>query len=189
MAARSGIDRLTPELRARLHALLEDPAVTQRQVVEAVNEAAGAPVVSKSSVGRYALQMKRFAERNRQARELAAAYLERAGADGQQKMSEVLIHQLRALTFDLMLRLQDLQEGMGDAPEAEVIGQIADLVMRAGRTIRDTEAATDRSTERRRRLRQETAKEAAAAAGQEAKRQGLSPEMIETIRQRILGVA
>lgn len=185
MAARSSIDRLTPELRARLHALLDDPAVTQQQVAAAVNEAAGATVVSKSAVNRYAVQMKRFAERNRQARELAAAYLERAGADGQQKMSEVLIHQLRALTFDLMLRLQDLQEGLGDAPEAEVIGKIADLVMRAGRTIRDTEAATDRSTERRRRLLQE----AAAQAGSAAQEAGISQSTVDTIRERILGLA
>lgn len=189
MAARSSIDRLTPELRARLHALLDDPAVTQQQVAAAVNEAAGATVVSKSAVNRYAVQMKRFAERNRQAREMAVAYLERAGATGQQEMSEIMIQQLQQLSYDLMLRLQELQEGLGEAPEVEVIGKITDLVMRAGRTIRDTEAATDRSAERRRRLRRETAAEAAEAAGQEAKRQGLSQETIDTIRQRILGVA
>lgn len=187
--ARSSIERLSPELRRRLHALLDDPAVTQEQVAAAVNEAAGETVVSKSAVNRYAVQMKRFAEHNRQAREMAVAYLQHVGPAGQQEMSEVLIQQLRTLTWDLLMRFRALQEGMGEAPEAEVIDQITDLVARVGRTIRDTEAAADRSAERRRRLRQETAKQAAAAAGQEAKRQGLSQATIDTIRQRILGVA
>lgn len=69
MGQKSSIDRLPPELREKLIELLQNPAVTQKEVVELINGEAGETVVSKSSVNRYKLRMDKFAAKNRQARD------------------------------------------------------------------------------------------------------------------------
>lgn len=48
MGQKSSIDRLPPELRLKLIEMLQDPAVTQVQVVEAINLEAGETVISKA---------------------------------------------------------------------------------------------------------------------------------------------
>ena len=75
MPTRSAIERLPDELRKRLIELLQNPAVTQQAVADIINAEAGGSVVSRSSVNRYAIKMERFADKNRQARQVAEAYL------------------------------------------------------------------------------------------------------------------
>jgi hypothetical protein len=70
---KSSIDKLPKNLREKLLEMLADPACTQAWIVEAINDEAGEAVLSKSGVNRYALRMKKFAEKNRQAREVAVA--------------------------------------------------------------------------------------------------------------------
>ena len=132
--AKSSIDRLSAELKAKLHELLSRPNVTQQEVTEALNEAAGAPVVSKSAVNRYAVRMRKWADRNRQTREVVQAWLEQAGPDAQNQIGEVLIHQLRDVALDVMLTLQDLNP---DSPEA--IEKITKLISQLSRAVRDLE--------------------------------------------------
>lgn len=187
MPRQSTIDLLTPELRARLQALLATPGVTQQQIADTINQEAGGVVVSKSAVNRYHVAMRKFATKNRQAREVVEAYLAHAGAEGQQQLSEVLVHQLRTITFDLMIEIQEVQESEPDDPER--IHRIAELLGRVARSVRETEQAADRSAERRRRLRQEVAEAAAAEASAAAQEAGLSAGTVAAIRERILGVA
>lgn len=179
----STIDLLSPELRTRLQELLATPGVTQQQVAATINAEAGGTVVSKSAVNRYHVAMKRFAAKNRQAREVAQAYLAHCGPEGQQQLSEVLVHLLRTITFDLMMEMQEIQNQDLDDPER--IQRIAELLSRLSRSVRETEQAADRSTERRRRLLQE----AAAQAGSAAQEAGISQSTVDTIRERILGLA
>lgn len=187
MPRASRIDLLAPDLRERLQTLLATPGITHQQVADAINEQAGQVVVSKSGVNRYAVGMRRFAERNRQARELVTAYLAHVGPEGQEEMSQVMVHQLRTIIYDLMLEIQTLQEGEAEDPER--IRRIAELVSRVSRSLRETEAAADRSAERRRQVRAEVAAAAAAEATAAAKEAGLSRETVDAIKERILGVA
>lgn len=184
----STIDLLAPALRSRLQELLAMPGVTQQQIADTINQEAGDVVVSKSAVNRYHVAMRKFATKNRQAREVVAAYLAHAGAEGQQQLSEVLVHQLRAVTFDLMIEIQEAQEA-AEADDPERIQRIADLLSRVSRSVRETEQAADRSAERRRRLRQEVAEAAAQEASAAAQEAGLSQSTVAAIRERILGVA
>ena len=57
MGQKSSIDKLAPELRSKLIELLQNPSVTQKEIVELINAEAGKNVVSKSSVNRYKLRM------------------------------------------------------------------------------------------------------------------------------------
>ena len=186
-SSRSSIDLLDPALRNRLQQLLATPGVTQQQVADAINAEAGDRVVSKSAVNRYAVGMKRFAAKNRQARELAEAYLAHCGPEGQQKLSEVLVHQLRTITFDLMIEVQELQES--DLHDPERIQKIAELISRVSRSVKETEMAADRSAERRRKIAAEVAEAAAAEAASAVQEAGLSDDTVAAIRERILGVA
>ena len=77
MGQKSAVDKLPEPLRKRLIELLNRPDVTQLEIVDAINAEAGEPLISKSSLNRYAQRMKKFAEKNRQAREVAEAYLEK----------------------------------------------------------------------------------------------------------------
>ena len=179
----SSIDALSPELRGRLIELLGTPGVTQEQIAQELRDAGAS--VSKSSVNRYKKRMDRFAERNRQAREVVSAYLAHSGAEGQQDLSESILHQLRTIAFDFLLRLQDVDtEEEGIDPE-----QFGKLLSQASRSARDIEMAADRSMERRRKLREEAIKEAAEAAVKAGKREGLSQDTVSAIREQVLGVA
>ena len=188
----STVDLLSPELRTRFYELLKDPNVTQQQVADEINAALGERRLSKSAVNRRAVSMRRFAERNAQARELAREYLNVVGQEGQQEFSEVIVHQLRDVIYDLMLEIQELQQSPpAEDPDAhaERVTKIAELITRASRSVRETETAADRSAERRRKLREEVAAAAAEAATTEARAAGISDDTVAAIKRRILGVA
>ena len=95
MGQKSAVDKLPEPLRKRLIELLNRPDVTQLEIVDAINEEAGEPLISKSSLNRYAQRMKKFAEKNRQAREVAEAYLEKYGSDTRNKLGKVVNEQRR----------------------------------------------------------------------------------------------
>ena len=183
MGVRSSVERLADDDRARLHKMLRDPDVTQRDIAEALG-------LSKSAVNRHAVRMKRFAERNRQARELVKEYLACVGAEGQQEFSEVIVHQLRDVIYDLMLEIQTLQETPAEDDDGHVerVSKIAELITRASRSVRETETAADRSAERRRRLRAEAIQDAAKETREAARDAGLSDDIVDQLMTRVLGV-
>ena len=181
MGRASSIDRLSPELRERLNALLARPDVTQQEITEEINAAGGR--VSKSAVNRYAVRMKRFGEKARQIKEATAAYIELAG--DQKEVSETIIHQLRVGLYDLTAALES-----GDAEDAkpEEIANRVDALTRAARGMRDLETAAKSIDERRRRLKAElaaAADEVEAALGP----RGTAEDVVARLRERIVGVA
>ena len=189
MSRPSSIDRLSPELRAQLNELLARPDVTQQEITDLLNaEGAG---VSKSAVNRYAVRMRKWADRNRQTRQIVESYLAQCGQEGQENLSEVLVQQLRDLAHGLLVRMQDMHDDSEEVEEedrSERAAEIGKLLSQAARSVRDIEMAADRSTERRRKLRAEVAKEAADAAGAAATNAGVSPETIAVIQRDVLGV-
>ena len=191
MARASSIDLLAPELRQRLHELLDQPGVTQQQIADALNAEAGETVTSKSAVNRYAVRMRKFAEANREAQQAVKAYLAHCGAEGQQEMSEVLVHQLRLIAFDAVALMRNLHQAESDdaSDQADTAERMGRLLAQAARSLRDIEMAADRSIERRRKLKAEIAEEAAEAGAAEARAAGISDATIDAIRKRILGVA
>lgn len=182
---KSSIDLLSQELRDRLNALLARPEVTQQEITDAINAAAGETVVSKSAVNRYAVKMKRFGERARQIKEATAAYMEMAGS-GHADVSETIIHQLRIALYDLASAMDSSSDEDEDGPKE--IAQRIQAVTQASRGMRDLESAAKAIDERRRRLKAELA--AAAENIQETARSaGLSDETAKAIGEQVLGVS
>ena len=180
------IARLGADLRRRLQELLQDPDTTQAQVAEMISAESGEQI-SISSINRYAIQMREVADRNRQAREVAEMYLAQVGQTGQDTLGEVILHQVRSMAFDLLLRMRDL--GRMDPSDPEVAPKCATLIGQLSRAANDMERAASTSEARRRRIREEALADAAAEAAAAVQGAGLSDQTVDMIRERILGVA
>jgi hypothetical protein len=180
---KSAVDMLPEELRTRLIRLLQDPAVTQAEIADLINEAAGEPLVSRSSVNRYAQRMRRFAEKNRQAKEIADAYIDKYGTDNRVKLGKVVNEQIRLAVFDL---IGEIEEVSAD-PEIKKT-EIADMLYKLSRGLKELEAAEKLNAERTESIRKSALAEAAKAVEETAKSNGLTSDTIEKIKKQILGL-
>jgi hypothetical protein len=183
MGQKSAVDKLPENLRAKLIEMLQNPAVTQAEIADAINAEAGEPVVSQSSVNRYSQRMKKFTEKNRQAREVADAYLERFGADSRNKLGKIVNEQIRLAAFDLMGEIEDIKNNEDfDAKD------LTEILLKVAKSLRELEQAEKLNAEREERIRKATLAEAAEAVEQTAKSNGLTIDTIEKIKKQILGL-
>jgi hypothetical protein len=61
-------------------------------------------------MNRSAQRMKRFAEKNRQAKEIADAYIDKYGTDNRVKLGKVVNEQIRLAVFDLIGEIEEIRE-------------------------------------------------------------------------------
>ena len=183
MGQKSAVDRLPENLRNKLLEMLHDPAITQAEIVDAINAEAGESLLSRSSMNRYAQRMKHFAEKNRQAREIADAYIDKYGTDNRVKLGKVVNEQIRLAVFDLIGEIEEIRED----PEIKS-PQIADMLYKLSRGLKELEAAEKLNAERTESIRKAALAEAAEAVEQSAKSNGLTAETIEKIKKQILGL-
>jgi hypothetical protein len=183
MGRKSTVDKLPENLRSKLLEMLYNPAITQAEIVDAINNEAGEPLLSKSSMNRYAQKMKRFSEKNRQAKEIADAYLDKYGSDDRQKLGKVINEQMRVAVFDLMSDFDEIRE------DPEVRGTAAaDMLYKISRGIKELEQAEKLNAERTDSIRKAALAEAAEAVEQTAKSNGLTSRTVEKIKKQILGL-
>lgn len=183
MGGKSSIEKLSDELRGKLIELLNKPGVTQQEITDAINEAAGETVVSKSAVNRYAMKMKEFTERNRQAREVAELYLKQHGEGRQNVLGKMLNEMLRTISFDLIVELPNLQ----DQDPQEKITTVTNLMSKMSRAMRDLEHAAKINAEREQAIRVEALQDAAETVRKNAEN-GTSKETFDRIVKEILGL-
>jgi hypothetical protein len=183
MGQKSAVDRLPKKLRDKLIEMLHDPAVTQAEVVDAINAEAGEPLISKSSMNRYAQKMKRFAEKNRQAKEIADAYIDKYGSDNRVKLGKVVNEQIRLAVFDLIGEIEEIQSD----PETKKT-EIADMLYKLSRGLKELEAAEKLNAERTESIRKAALADAAEIVEKEAKSAGLDEAKLDTIKRKILGI-
>ena len=183
MGQKSAVDRLPENLRAKLLEMLQNPAVTQAEIVDAINAEAGEQLLSRSSMNRYAQRMKKFAEKNRQAKEIADAYIDKYGTDNRVKLGKVVNEQIRLAVFDLIGEIEEIRED----PDIKT-PQIADMLYKLSRGLKELEAAEKLNAERTESIRKAALAEAAEAVEQTAESIGLTAETVEIIKKRILGL-
>ena len=183
MGRKSAADRLPEKLRGRLLEMLHDPAVTQAEITDSINDEAGDRLLSKSSVNRYAQRMKRFAEKNRQAKEIADAYIEKYGSDNRQKLGRVINEQMRVAVFDLMSEFDEIRT------DPEMKGtDAADMLYKISRGLKELEQAEKLNAERTENIRKETLAEAAEVVERAAKSDDDADKALELIKKRIMGL-
>jgi len=183
MGQKSTIDKLPKKLRDKLTEMLQNPAVTQAEIVDAINAEAGEPLISKSSMNRYAQKMKHFTEKNRQAKEIADAYIEKYGSENRQNLGKVINQQMRVAIFDLM---GEFEEILAD-PETKSV-EAADILYKISRGLKELEQAEKLNAERTQHIRQEALADAAEIVEKEAKSAGLDEAALEIIKRKILGI-
>jgi len=183
MGQKSAVDKLPKKLRNKLIEMLQNPAVTQAEIVDAINGEAGEQLLSKSSMNRYAQKMKRFAEKNRQAQEIADAYIDKYGSDNRVKLGKVVNEQIRLAVFDLISEIEEIQAD----PETKKT-EIADMLYKLSRGLKELEAAEKLNAERTENIRKAALADAAEIVEKTAKTNGLTIETIEKIKTQILGL-
>ena len=184
MGQKSAVDRLPEDLRKKLIELLKRPDVTQLEIVDVINAEAGEPLISKSSLNRYAGRMKKFAEKNRQAREVAEAYLEKYGSDTRNRLGKVVNEQVRLVAFDLISELEELKE------EGEVNPKfITEVIFKVSRGLKELEQAEKLNAEREDEIRKAVLAEAAAKIDAVCKEQGVSTKKKEIIMRELFGIS
>ena len=183
MGQKSAVDKLPESLRKRLIELLNRPEVTQLEIVDAINAEAGEPLISKSSLNRYAQRMKKFAEKNRQAREVAEAYLEKYGSDTRNKLGKVVNEQIRLVAFDLICELEELKESKAVDPKI-----MTEVIFKVSRGLKELEHAEKLNAEREDAIKELTLTETAAKVEAVGKKKGVSKEAMETILAEVFRI-
>ena len=143
MGQKSSVDRLPKKLRAMLLEMLNDPAATQAQIVEAVNAEAGERALSASALSRHVQKTKAFMARSMQARNLAEMYLDRCGTDSRNKLGKVINEQIRLAAYDLMLGIDEIRQNP-DVSDAA----LADILPKVSKSLREIEQSEKLNAER-----------------------------------------
>jgi RNase P protein component len=64
MGQKNSTDRLPEEIRKQVYAMLKDPAMTQKKIVEVINTKMGKKAVSRSSICRLATHVRQQKEKD-----------------------------------------------------------------------------------------------------------------------------
>jgi hypothetical protein len=184
----STIDILPPEVKAQLQAWLQDPRITQLEATERANSLlalAGHPErVTKSAVNRYAVKMDEVGAKMRQSREVAEMMIGKLGAAPQGKTGLLINEMLRAMAFDLTLKIQD-----ADIADPETLAATIDQVKSLALAAQRLEQAASINVKRETEIKKNALEDAARTMETTAKNEGVSAETIQRIRRDVLMMA
>ncbi|MBM9605956.1 DUF3486 family protein [Desulfopila inferna] len=187
MAKPSTIDKLPGDILEQLQELLRDPRVTQLEATARINEILEAEGhedrLSKSSVNRYDLSMRKAGEKLQQSREVAKMWIGKLGAAPQGQVGNLVNEVLRTLAFELSLKLQDAELNEDTVPD--VISNLKALSLAAQRL----EASATLNVKREAEIRKQALEKAAEAVEDEARAQGMDADQADFWRRKVLGVA
>lgn len=184
MGQKSSIDRLPQELREKLTELLQNPAITQKEIVERINAGAGETVVSRSGVNRYKLRMDRFAARSREAREVADAYIERYGTENRSKLGKVVNEYIKLMVFDLTTELEELKDTDGEIKPED----LADIIYKVSHAIRELEQAEKLNAQREAEIKESVRKETAEKVETVCRQMGVSKDTMDTVLKEVFNI-
>lgn len=184
MGQKSSIDRLPENLRSRLIELLQNPAVTQKEVAETINSEAGEKVVSKSGVNRYKLRMDKFAAKTREAREVADAYIEKYGTETRNKLGKVVNEYIKLMVFDLTTELEELRESGGEIKPED----LADIIYKVSRAIKELEQAEKLNAQREAEIKAAVQKETAEKVETVCRQKGVSKETMDMVLREVFNL-
>ncbi|MBF0273464.1 MAG: DUF3486 family protein [Magnetococcales bacterium] len=172
MARQSSLTRLPPEIRDEIGRMIREGGHTLDEIMTHLRTL-GRVGVSRSALGRYRKNLDERMSAAREAREIAAVWVEKLGTEPQGDVGRLTVEMLRAVA----LQTVGVMGGEGEVKPSEV-GVMA-------RALRDLATADKSAVEReiavRRRLVDELAK-----GGEQGTR--LDPRVLEDVRQ-ILGVS
>ena len=184
MGRKSSIDeQLSPEDRTELNKKIGNGGMTLDALVQWL-DALGYEI-SRSSVGRYAVNINDAAQMMRESRQVTEALVAELGdasALGQQ--GRLLVEMLRTLVFELLLKIQNGEVESINSKDVMQLGKGLAEIAKALRSDQDYEEKI------RTRLEKEIREQAANAVDEVARdnEKGLSRDTVDEIKRRILGI-
>lgn len=170
---RRPLRQLPDELRIVLDRLLSDDKLTISEITDRL-KGHGAEV-SRSAVGRYAQTHERVAADIRATRMMAEA-IGQDLADVKGDSGRLIIESLQALLMRARMQLAE-----GEEISAEDLGRLS-------RAAKDLQQALRHNVEAQIRVREQALQDAAAAIEKGSAEDGISSELVDLIKARILGV-
>lgn len=182
MARKSKIDKIPAEAREFLNGLLRDPANSQLDMTEKVNQQLVKlglePNISQSSVNRYVTRMNKVGSKIMQTREAANVFMSKIGTEEAGNVGKLTSEILSVAVCELSTYLaeKDIQESKGN--EHKLAKTLKDLAQ-AAKLAQESGEVVDKRIEKAVR---KAKLEAAEAIEKECVKKGLSSEAVKTFR-------
>ncbi|MFN3437806.1 MAG: DUF3486 family protein [Acidovorax sp.] len=195
MARKSSIDRLDPEIKAYILAMLASGSVTLDELITDLQErfpvaASSGHLPSRSAVGRYGQKLERRLNAIRASTEAAKIIQAHAG-DDKDARSEALTAMVQTELFEAILALQEADE-IGEGGEKSDPGERVALLSKAAKNIATLTRSSINLKEFQAKVEEATRKkllaEQQANLEKIAKTQGMSQEQLDFWIKDFLGV-
>ena len=192
MGRKSTIDRMTPEVKAYIQAMLATGSQTLDELIADLQqrfpaEASAGELPSRSALHRYGAKLDRRLAAIRASTEAAKIIQAHAG-DDKDARSEALTAMVQTELFEAILELQEAIEGEDEkvdpATRVELLSKAAKNIAtltRSSVNLKEFQAKVEE------RARKRAFEEAAATAEKSAKAQGLSAGGVAALRAAIMG--
>ncbi|EOX4942098.1 DUF3486 family protein [Vibrio alginolyticus] len=185
---KSKIELLPEDIRAQLNVLIRSGDMTQKDIRDAVNqmiEEAGLPndaKLSRTGFNRYAKRMEDMGQRLRQSREVAEVWITKLGEAPTSDVGKLLQEFVRTMAFETSMRLMEDADEKQEVIPPKALNQLALVVQRI-----EQAAMTSHKVEKE--IRKAFAEEAAEQAEQIVREAGITDETVQSVKNKILGIA
>ena len=191
MGRKSSIDRLDPEIKAYIQAMLATGSMTLDEMIADLQArypaaATAGSLPSRSAVGRYGQKLERRLSAIRASTEAAKMIQAHAG-DDKDARSEALTAMVQTELFEAILEMQEAVDGeekMEPGARVALLSKAAKNIATLTRSSINLKEFQAKVEERARKLAFE---QAAATAETSAKAQGLSASGVAALREAIMG--
>lgn len=183
MGRRSSIERLPQELADTCHRLIREGR-TIHEITDALNRLDAD--VSKSAVGRYVKGAREQMEHYREAQMVAGQWVSQLSEQPGSDVSALLAEMLKTVAFRTIADI-GTENGPTEKDGKPKQPKAMDIMLLA-KAIRDMEASTKASIERREKIERQALERQTKAAEKVAKKQGMSAEHWAQIRAQFLGI-
>lgn len=191
MGRKSSIDRLDPEIKAYIQAMLAVGSTTLNELIADLRDkfpaaADSGDLPSRSAVGRYGQKLERRLQAIRASTEAAKIIQAHAG-DSKDARSEALTAMVQTELFEAILEMQEAVDGeekMEPGARVALLSKAAKNIATLTRSSINLKEFQAKVEERARKLAFE---QAAATAETSAKAQGLSASGVAALREAIMG--
>ena len=191
MGRKSSIERMPPEIRGHIQAMLATGSMTLDELVTNLKEnfpaefSAG-ELPSRSALHRYGAKLDRRLAAIRASTEAAKIIRAHAG-DDQDARSEALTAMVQTELFEAILELQEAVEGDDENNPAERVALLSKAAKNIATLTRSSVNLKEFQAKAEERARKRAFEEAAATAETTAKAQGLSKQGVAALREAIMG--
>lgn len=191
MGRKSSIDRMPPEIKGHIQAMLATGSMTLDELVTNLKEnfpaefSAG-ELPSRSALHRYGAKLDRRLAAIRASTEAAKIIRAHAG-DDQDARSEALTAMVQTELFEAILELQEAVEGDDENNPAERVALLSKAAKNIATLTRSSVNLKEFQAKAEERARKRAFEEAAATAETTAKAQGLSKQGVAALREAIMG--